>query len=83
MTSDHRSAPQPPSEPWLDHPLSGEELKAARIRLSKMTESELMKAYDTALEMCRLDNGFPPRAAFIQQLIASWKEIQRRWKLKG
>ena len=74
MTTD----PKPPSEPWLDRPLTAEELKAARIRLSRMTETELMKAYDSALEMCRPDSGFPPRVAFSQQLVAAWKEMQRR-----
>jgi hypothetical protein len=83
MTSDSRSAQPPPIEPWSDRPLTAEELKASRIRLSKMTETELLTAYDAALEMCRLDNGLPPRAAFIQQFIASWKEIQRRGKRGG
>jgi hypothetical protein len=83
MTHDPRSAPSPPGEPWLDRPLSAAELKAARIRLSQMTELELRKAYDAALEMCRLDRGLPPPAAVIQQLVASWKEVQRRWNLKG
>jgi hypothetical protein len=45
-----------------------------------MTEAELVKAYNAALEMCRLDRGVPPRAAFIQQLVASWKELQRHQK---
>ena len=76
------SDPPPASEPWLDRPLTAEELKAARIRLSRLTDTELVKAYDAALEMCRLDRGVPPRAAFIQQLVASWKELQRRQKAK-
>ena len=83
MSDGPRSAPHAPSEPWLDRPLSAEELKATRIRLSKMTETELMTAYDAALELCRLDNDLPPRAAFIQQLVASWKEMQRRSKQRG
>lgn len=82
MTRDPRIDPQPPNEPWLDHPLTAEELKALRIRLSRMTEAGLAMAYDVALQMCQLDRGVPPRAAFIQQLVASWKEMQRRRKAK-
>jgi hypothetical protein len=70
--------PKPSSEPWLDHPLMAEEMRTLRTRLSKMTHAELMKFYDTALEMCRFNQNVPPRAAFIQQLVASWKEMQRR-----
>ena len=80
MTRSPSSELRPASEPWLDRPLTAEELSALRIRLSKMTEAELVKAYNAALEMCRLDRGVPPRAAFIQQLVASWKELQRHQK---
>jgi hypothetical protein len=72
-----------PNEAWLDRPLTAEELKAARIRLSKMTQAELVHAYNAALHLCQLDEGVPPRAAFIQQLVASWKEMQRRQKAKA
>jgi hypothetical protein len=65
-------------DPWLDRPLTAEELKAERSRLSRLTDADLVKAYDAALDMCRPDKGVPPRAAFIQQLVASWKELQRR-----
>ena len=82
MSTDPQTDPQPPSEPWLDRPLTAEELKAARIRLSKMTDAELVKAYNAALEMCRLDRSRLPRAAFIQQLVASWKELQLRQRAK-
>jgi hypothetical protein len=81
MTRDPSTDSHLPNEPWLDGPLTAEELKAARIRLSRMAETELMNAYDAALEMCRLDRGLPPRAAFIQQLVASWKVMQRRRKV--
>ena len=80
MTRDPRTDPQPPSEPWLDRPLTAEDLKALKVRLSKTTHQELMKFYDAALEMCQFNQGVPPRAAFIQQLVASWKEMQRRRK---
>ena len=78
-----RTNPLLPREPWLDRPLTAEELKAARIRLSKMTEAELVQAYASALDICRLDCGTPPCAAFIQQLVASWKELQLRQRAKG
>ena len=48
-----------------------------------MTQPELVKFYEAALEMCRLDQGAPPRAAFIQQLVAAWKAMQRRHKAKA
>ena len=79
----HSGDPSPTSEPWLDRPLTAEELRAARIRLSRLTDTDLIGAYDAALEMCRQDRGVPPRAAFIQQLVASWKELQRRQKAKA
>jgi hypothetical protein len=72
--------PRPASEPWLDRPLTAEELRALRDRLSKMTERELVKFYEDALFVCRLDHGVPPRAGFIQQLVAVWKVMQRRRK---
>jgi hypothetical protein len=31
--------------------------------------------------MCQLNRGQPPRAAFIQQLVQGWKELDRRHKL--
>jgi hypothetical protein len=79
MTRDPRINPRA-NEPWFDHPLTAEELRALRIRLSKMAEREVAMYYEDALHMCRLDHGEPPRAAFIQQLVASWKELQRRQK---
>ena len=81
MTRDPRTNP-PPSEPWLDHPLTAEELKALRVRLGEITEAELVMAYEAALFMCELNHGVPPRAAFIQQLVAAWKDLQRRRKAK-
>lgn len=83
MTHDLRTNPELPGESWLDGPLTAEELRATRIRLSNMTETELVKAYGSALDLCKLDRGMPPRAAFVQQLVASWKELQRRLKAKG
>lgn len=72
--------PLPPSEPWIDKPLTAEELKALRVRLAKMRHEELMKFYAAALEMCQFSRGKPPRAPFIQQLVQAWKEMQRRRK---
>ena len=82
MTRDPHTDPKPPSEPWLDRPLTAEELKDLKARLSKMTERDLVKFYDAGLHMCQLNRGTPPRAAFIQQLVAAWKELQRRQKAK-
>ena len=75
--------PLPPSEPWVDRPLTLEELAALRARLAKMTQPELVKFYEAGLHMCQLARGEPPRAVFIQQLVAAWKEMQRRRKAKA
>lgn len=69
---------QPPSEPWLDRPLSTQDLEALRVRLSKMTQADLVKFYDASLHMCQLTHGVPPSAGFIQQHVQAWKEMQRR-----
>ena len=80
MTRDSQTDPKPPSEPWKDRPLTTEELADLKVRLSKMTQAELVKFYDAGLSVCRLAHGEPPRAAFIQQLVAAWKELQKRQK---
>ena len=43
-----------------------------------MTQADLVKFYDAGLQMCQLDRGVPPRAAFIQQLVQAWRELNRR-----
>jgi len=58
--------------------LTAEQLNVARLRLSKLTEAELLTAYNTALKLCRMQNGTPPRAASIQYFMACWKEMERR-----
>jgi hypothetical protein len=83
MNRDPHSDPKPPSEPWLDRPLTAEELKDLRVRLAKMPDRELVKFYEAGLFVCRLDNGAPPQAGFIQKLVAAWKELQRRQKAKA
>ena len=44
--------------------LTADELKTARIRLSRLTDTDLANAYNAALEVCRLDRSVPPPAAF-------------------
>ena len=83
MTARDPRTDPPTNEPWLDRPLTAEEMKALRVRLSSMSDAELVKSYNAGLHMCQLDLGRPPRAAFIQQLIASWKEMQRRRKVES
>jgi len=78
MTRNPLIDPQPPSEPWKDRSLTAEELAALRDRLSKMTQANLVQFYEAGLQTCRLNHGEPPRAPFIQQLVASWKELRRR-----
>jgi hypothetical protein len=74
--------PLPQSEPWIERPLSTEDLEALRVRLSKMTHADLVKFYDAGLHMCRMNHGVPPSAGFIQQLVQAWKELQWRQKAK-
>ena len=64
------------------HIIALEEAKAkeARGRISKISDAELVKAYKAALLRCELNHGRTPRAAFIQQLVAVWTELQRRRK---
>ena len=83
MTRDPRTDPKPPNEPWLERPLTAEELKDLKVRLSKMSERKLVKFYEEALFVCQLDHGAPPRAGFVQQLVGAWKELQRRQKAKA
>ena len=82
MTRDPRTDSPPPSEPWVERPLTAEELSELKVRLSKMSQADLVKFYDAGLFVCRLDHGEPPRAGFIQQLVAAWKELQRRRKVE-
>jgi hypothetical protein len=79
---DPRIDPQPANQPWVDRSMTAEELQALRTALSKMTQPDLVKLYDAGLHMCRLANGIPPRAAFIQQLVQAWRELVRRQKKK-
>jgi hypothetical protein len=82
VTSDSNSDPKPPSEPWKDRPLTAQELADLKVQLSKMLQRDLVKFYEAGLHMCQLAQGQPPRAGFIQQLVAAWKELQRRKKGK-
>lgn len=77
MTRDPPTDP-PDNEPWVDRSMTAVELQALRTRLSTMTEADLVKFYDAGLHMCRLTNGVPPRAAFVQQLVQAWRELGRR-----
>jgi hypothetical protein len=62
--------------------LTAEELAALRIRLSKMTQADLVKFYDAGFQTCRLNHGAPPRASFSQQLVQAWRELVRSRKAK-
>ena len=75
--------PQPPGEPWGDQPLNPKELKLLRGRFSKMNKSDLVKFYEAGLYMCQLNRGVPSRAAFVQQLVQEWREMDRRRKAKN
>ena len=64
MTRDPRSDPKVPADPWVDRPMTAQELADVKLRLSKMTDAHLVKFYESSIQMCRLDRGLPPRAAF-------------------
>jgi len=57
-------------------------LAEVRERLRKMHYNELVKHYNACLQMCPLNRGQPPRAAYPQQLVQAWKELDRRRKLR-
>ena len=82
MSRDPSADPLPRSEPWIDRPPTAEELNGLKARLSKMLQRDLVKFYEASIHVCQLTRGEPPRAAFIQQLVAAWKEMQRRRKVK-
>ena len=67
-------------EPWIDRPLTVEELEAYRAQLAKMPRAELVKSYEAGLHMCQLTHGEPPRACFVQRLVQTWRELERRRK---
>jgi hypothetical protein len=59
-------------------PFDRNRLEELRVRLSRMGRQELQRFYEACWHMCRLEQGCPPRAPFIQQLVQAWKEMQRR-----
>ena len=62
-------------------PLTEDDLNKVRERLARMSPDELRKFYISAWHVSRLDDqGRPPQAAFIQQLVQAWKEMRRRGK---
>jgi hypothetical protein len=62
--------------------LSAEDLAELRERLGKMPDDKLRSWYNDCLNICQLDSrGHPPKAAYPQQLIQAWKELDRRRKL--
>lgn len=59
-------------------PLTAEELAAHKERLAGMNRDELVRSYENCLFMCQLQFGRPARAAFVQQFVATWKELRKR-----
>jgi len=57
-------------------------LAEVRERLRKMHYNELVKHYNACLQICQLNRGQPPGAAYPQQLVQAWKELDRRRKLR-
>jgi hypothetical protein len=78
MTTD----PKPPYEPGMGNPLSTRQLETLCNELSKMMAEDLQKFYETSVHMSHLNQTMPPGVGSIQQLMAAWKELQRRQKGK-
>jgi hypothetical protein len=68
-------------EPWIDAPMSQEQIEQLRARLQRMGNRELQYFYESAPYMSRIDRGEVPRAAFVQQLVQAWREMDRRRRL--
>jgi hypothetical protein len=43
-----------------------------------MNDAQLARQYEASLLMCRMDRSGPPSAAYIQQLVQAWRELNRR-----
>jgi hypothetical protein len=68
-------------EPWIDRPMDESQLEELRQRLARMGTAELQHFYQSAHHMSRMDRREAPRAAFVQQLVQAWRELDRRRKL--
>jgi len=66
--------PNPPP----DRPLRPEQLAELRKRLSQMSITALLDAYNAAWLRCKLgQNGGAPRAEHVQQMVTVWKELRK------
>jgi len=63
-------------------PFDREGMAELRERLAAMSSRELAEFYSACHYMCRPDEH-APRAAFVQQLVAAWKEIRRRERARA
>ncbi len=68
MTPDPIPDPKPPNELWVDLPLTADELKDLKLRLTKMAQAQVVNVYKSGLFACRLHHGAPPKAGFIHSL---------------
>ena len=61
--------------------MSLDQIEQLRARLQRMGDHELQRFYESAHFMSRIDRGETPRAAFVQQLVQAWREMDRRRRL--
>jgi hypothetical protein len=61
--------------------MSQDQIELLRARLLRMGEAELLRFYESAHYMSRIDRGETPRAAFVQQLVQAWREMDWRRRL--
>ncbi len=61
-----------------DSPLNSRQLAELRDRLAKMSVTALYDFYEAAYMRCKLNRqGGLPRAEFVQELVAAWKEMRK------
>jgi hypothetical protein len=71
-----------PDPAEFDRPLTEAELKERVRRLSMLSPHHVEDAYRQAHEACRMEGDRLPRASAVQELVATWKVLQK-WRIRG
>ena len=67
-----------PAPEDFDHPLTPDQFRQLEHSLSLLSESSVLREYQPAYEACRIATDVLPRAANVQALVASWKNLWKR-----
>lgn len=67
-----------PAPEEMDRPLTPDQLRQLEHSLALLSESSVLLEYQRAYEACRIATDVLPRAANVQTLVASWKNLWRR-----